>query len=75
LATGHLWEVPEVDAEQDNADSEPALGSLDQHDDQERWAEGGRRDQEQDRAESGIADLDGLLEQIGQQDWQAEGMA
>jgi hypothetical protein len=38
---GHLWEIPEVDAEQDDADAEPALGSLDQQDDQQRWAEGG----------------------------------
>jgi hypothetical protein len=62
--------IPEVDAEQDDADAEPALGSFDQHDDQQRWAEGGRRDQEQDLAKSGIADLDGLLEQIGSPDWQ-----
>lgn len=32
-------------------------------------------DLEQDLAESGIADLDGLLEQVGTQDWQQGAMA
>jgi hypothetical protein len=29
-----------VDGEHDTADGEPSLGSLDQHDNQERWAAG-----------------------------------
>ena len=62
----------DVDAEQDDADAEPALGSLDQHDDQGHWADGGRRDLELDGAESGIADHDGLLEQVGVGGWQGD---
>src|SRR4051812_11134423 len=42
-----------------SGDSEPNLGSLDHHDNQERWASGTRRDLEVDGGESGIADLDG----------------
>ncbi|WP_369723646.1 hypothetical protein AB8Z38_06705 [Bradyrhizobium sp. LLZ17] len=61
-------------AEHDGSD-EPSLGSLDHHHSQERWAAGGRRDLEQDHAESGIADHDGLLEQIGREDWQHTVMA
>ena len=34
-----------------------------------------RRDLELDHAESGIGDLDGLLEQLGTQDWQQGAMA
>jgi hypothetical protein len=33
-----------------------------------------RPDREQDLSESGIGDLDGLLEQVGTQDWQQGGM-
>ena len=33
-----------LDGEPDNADDEPALGSLDQHDHQDQWAAGARRD-------------------------------
>jgi hypothetical protein len=40
-----------------------------------RWASGGRQDLEQDHAESGIGDHDGLLEQIGWRDWQHTVMA
>jgi hypothetical protein len=66
----------DVDAELDTADDEPALGSLDpdHHPNQEQWAAGGHRDLEQDCAESGIGDDDGLLEQIGTQDWRHGGM-
>jgi hypothetical protein len=64
------------DAEQDDADAEPSLGSIGMHahSDQENWAMGDRRDVEQDPAESGIGDFDGLAEQLGSQDWQQGGM-
>jgi hypothetical protein len=60
---------------EDNEDdglSEPSLGSLDHdhHPNQEHWAVGGRRDLEQDGAESGIGDQDGLDEQVPFRDWQ-----
>jgi hypothetical protein len=45
------------------------------HLDQTRWAAGDRRDLEQDPAESGIGDDDGLAEQVGSQDWQQGAMA
>jgi hypothetical protein len=63
-----LYGCPAVDGEHDRADDEPSLGSLDHNHSQSRWAAGGRRDMEEDLAESGIADLDGLLEQIGSPD-------
>lgn len=63
------------DPAENDLDDEPSLGSLDHHQSQERWAAGGRRDLEQDHAESGIADHDGLLEQLGTQDWQQGAMA
>jgi hypothetical protein len=63
---------------EDNEDSDPAepsLGSVgDLHLNQERWAAGGRRDLEQDDAESGIADQDGLDEQAPFRDWMMVGM-
>ncbi|UQD69566.1 hypothetical protein JEY40_26560 [Bradyrhizobium japonicum] len=59
----------------DRSGDEPSLGSLDHNHSQERWAAGGRRDLELDGAESGIGDLDGLLEQVGSQDWQQGAMA
>ncbi|SEB95041.1 hypothetical protein [Bradyrhizobium erythrophlei] len=55
-------------------DDEPDLGSLDSHHSQERWAAGGTDDLEEDN-DSGIADLDGLLEQVGTQDWQEGALA
>jgi hypothetical protein len=72
-----------IDAEQDDADneddgiSEPSLGSIgDVHFDQGRWAFGNPCDLELDDAESsGIGDQDGLLEQVGTQDWQQGAMA
>jgi hypothetical protein len=67
---GSLWAFPVEDGEQDDADAEPALGSLDGQSNQTAWAAGDRRDLELDPTESGIADLDGLLEQVGTQDWQ-----
>lgn len=63
------------DPAENDLDDEPSLGSLDHHHSQERWAAGGRRDLEQDHAGSGIADRDGLLEQVGSQDWQHTVMA
>jgi hypothetical protein len=61
-----LFGYPAIDGEHDTADAEPSLGSLDYNHSQERWSAGGRRDMEEDLAESGIAD--GLLEQIGSPD-------
>ena len=43
-------------------------------DDQTAWAAGKGGDVEQDPAESGIGDYDGLGEQIGSQDWQQGAM-
>ncbi|MEY9592264.1 hypothetical protein ABIA06_004555 [Bradyrhizobium yuanmingense] len=63
------------DPAENDLDDEPSLGSLDHNHSQQRWAAGGRSDLEQDHAESGIGDLDGLLEQVGTQDWQRGGMA
>lgn len=68
-------ELEDDDPAENDLDDEPSLGSLDHHHSQERWAAGGRRDLEQDHAESGIADHDGLLEQVGHQDWQHTVMA
>lgn len=68
-------EYDDCDREDCFEDDEPYLGSLDGHYSQERWASGGSDDLEQDLAESGIADLDGLLEQVGTQDWQQGAMA
>ena len=63
---------------EDNEDADPAepsLGSVgDVHFNQERWAAGSRCDLEQDDAESGIADQDGLDEQVPFRDWQNVGM-
>jgi len=63
---------------EDNEDgdpAEPSLGSVgDMHLDQERWAYGNGRDLEQDDGESGIADQDGLDEQVPFRDWQGVGM-
>ena len=65
-------ELEDDDPVEGDGVAEPALGSLYQHDNQEQWAAGGRRDLEQDQAESGIADLDGLLEQVGCGGWQGD---
>ncbi|ABA04750.1 hypothetical protein Nwi_1489 [Nitrobacter winogradskyi Nb-255] len=71
-------DIPCDDNELDGAgdvDGEPSLGSANPHEvsagvDQRLWAVGAADDREQDAAESGIADFEGLLEQIGQRDWQ-----
>lgn len=66
------------DNREDNEDdglSEPSLGSSgDLHLNQERWSDGSRRDLEQDDSETGIADQDGLDEQVPSRDWQGVGM-
>jgi hypothetical protein len=63
---------------EDNEDADPAepsLGSIGEaNHSQERWAAGSRCDLEQDDAESGIADQDGLDEQVPFRDWQNVGM-
>ncbi len=56
-----------LDAVDGNADAEPSLGCPNDYDGsagQVRWAFGLADDREGDGAETGIADLDGLLEQI-----------
>lgn len=58
-------------------DAEPSLGSpCDHHggESQLHWGSSALHDREQDDAESGIADMDGLLEQVGSQNWQQGGM-
>jgi hypothetical protein len=63
------------DAEQDEADAEPSLGSVgDRQFNQENWAAGKPNDRELDGAESGIGDQDGLDEQVPFRDWQNVGM-
>lgn len=58
----------QLDGEQDNADSEQSLSSVEeQHIDQTRWASGTSHDLEKDDGESGIADQDG--QQVVTQDW------
>lgn len=70
-------DIPCDDDELDGAgevDCEPSLGSANPHEvsigvDQTLWAIGAADDREQDHAETGIADFEGLLEQVGSQDW------
>jgi hypothetical protein len=61
---------PENGEDEDSDPAEWSLGSLDGRIDQTRWVAGNSRDLEQDDGESGIGDHDGLLEQVGSQDWQ-----
>ena len=79
LQGGHCGGTDDLEAEtehdEDGDPAEPSLGSVgDMHFSQERWASGTRRDLEQDDAESGIGDQDGLDEQIPFRDWQGVGM-
>jgi hypothetical protein len=68
-------ELEQDDPGEDDGLSEPSLGSIgDHHFDQGRWSQGGRRDLEQDAAESGIGDQDGLDEQVPFRDWSMVGM-
>jgi hypothetical protein len=71
--TDDLEAEPEHDEDADPA--EPSHGSVSNfaHSNQERWSDGSRRDLEQDDAESGIADQDGLDEQVPFRDWQSVG--
>ena len=65
----------ETEHGEDGDPAEPSLGSVgEMHFDQTQWAAGGRRDLELDGAESGIADQDGLDEQVPFRDWQRVGM-
>jgi hypothetical protein len=71
-------EGAEHDGREPDVDNEPSLGSCDPSmgaGDQTRWAAGNRRDLELDHAESGIGDMDGLLELTGWKDWQQTVMA
>lgn len=71
-------ELEDDDPAENDLDDEPSLGSCDPSmggGDQTRWAAGDRRDLEDDPTESGIGDHDGLLEQVGWQDWQHTVMA
>ncbi|KRR03706.1 hypothetical protein CQ12_37950 [Bradyrhizobium jicamae] len=45
-----------------------------QHDNPKQWAAGGRPDAEQDYAEFGVGDYDGLTEQVGPQDYHRAGL-
>ncbi|WP_375048828.1 hypothetical protein [Bradyrhizobium sp. 8-10B] len=71
VMTEREWD--DCDREDCFEDDEPDLGSLDGAL-QTHWAEGGTDDREDDN-DSGIADLDGLLEQVGTQDWQQGALA
>jgi uncharacterized protein YjcR len=61
------WHNACVDAELDRADWEPSLGAGETRhgQSQEGWARGGRDDREDDPAELGIADLDGMADRCG----------
>jgi hypothetical protein len=64
---------PENGEDEESDPAKQSLGSVgDVHFNQERWAFGNRRDLEQDDGESGIADHDGLLEQVGCGGWQGD---
>jgi hypothetical protein len=68
-------EMEDDDPAEDDGLREPSLGSLgDHHPNQERWAHGTSRDLEQDDGETGIADQDGLDEQVPFRDWMGVGM-
>lgn len=61
----------EDDREQDDSDREPDLGTtcVSAHHDQRLWAVGDSSDMEDDPSQTGIADEDGLLEQVGRESW------
>ncbi|MCP1758040.1 hypothetical protein [Bradyrhizobium elkanii] len=66
-------ELDDSDREDCFEDDEPDLGSLDRAT-QTHWSAGGSDDLEDDN-DSGIGDMEGLLEQAGTQDWQQGAMA
>jgi hypothetical protein len=66
---------PEHAADEQDEPDEPSLGAFEGHEDQSVSWSGNGSDRELDGAESGIGDRDGLLEQVGTQDWQGGGMA
>jgi hypothetical protein len=73
--TDNHMEMEPDDPPEDDGLAEPSLGSVgDVHFDQERWAYGNSRDLEQDDGETGIADQDGLDEQVPFRDWMRVGM-
>jgi hypothetical protein len=66
---------PENSEDEESDPAEPSLGSVgDVHFDQTKWAAGSRCDLEQDDGETGIADQDGLDEQVPFRDWMMVGM-
>ena len=70
----------EDDDEREREDVEPDLGSLDRAANQTRWGAGSTDDTEHEHDgrepdDTGIGDHDGLLEQVGHQDWQHTVMA
>jgi hypothetical protein len=77
---GQCGGVDDLEAEPEHAEpdlcDEPSLGALEggHHADQTRWGQSNRSDREDDGAESGIGDQDGLDEQVPFRDWQGVGM-
>lgn len=70
----------EEDDEREPEIAEPCLGSLDRAQDQTEWAAGCTDDTEHEHdgrepEDTGIGDRDGLLEQVGWNDWQHTVMA
>ncbi|WP_441258977.1 hypothetical protein AB7008_15120 [Bradyrhizobium sp. 521_C7_N1_3] len=69
----------EHDGREPGEDEEPSLGAFEGHHDQDvAWTTNALQaflDKEQDPSESGIVDHDGLLEQVGTQDWRHGAMA
>lgn len=66
--------------DRDDSDDEPSLGALEGHDNHgaawdATWQGHGSHDREFDPAESGIGDREGLIEQVGSQDWTQAVMA
>ena len=68
-------ELEQDDPGEDDGLKEPSLGSVTPAStDQTRWASGSQSDLERDDGETGIADQDGLDEQVPCRDWQGVGM-
>ncbi|MCK1282316.1 hypothetical protein IVB41_00015 [Bradyrhizobium sp. 44] len=58
------------DPAENDLEDEPSLGTLDHHHSQEDGQQEVGAIWSRNHAERGIADQDGLLEQVGSQDWQ-----